>query len=74
MNYHTRRAAHVKRAATLKSAKRLRRQRAEIVAAYLHCCAKSKTRKRSVDKLMAERGFERVDYTGTIDNQWKVIS
>jgi DnaJ-domain-containing protein 1 len=54
----------------------LRRQdqaklRAEIENLLKHCQAKSKTRKRSVKALMAERGWERVSDAGPVEHQWK---
>lgn len=70
MSYRTERTAHLRRAVELRERKRLRRQRAVIHAALEHCRAKSKTRKRSVEKLMAERGYERADYIGPVERQW----
>lgn len=42
----------------------------ELLAALEHCKVKSKTRKRSVVKLMAERGWRRVSETGSVESQW----
>jgi hypothetical protein len=70
MSYQTDRIAHLARAARLKERKRLRKQRAEIHAALAHCRLRSRTRKRSVEKLMGERGWARAASTGPIERQW----
>lgn len=70
MSYRTRRTEHIAREAELRERKRLRRQRAEIHAALETCRARSRTRKRSVEKLMAERGYERGADTGPVEARW----
>ena len=43
---------------------------AELVADLAHCETKSKTRKRSVAKLMAEKGWTRAAASGPLAAQW----
>jgi hypothetical protein len=70
MSYRTDRINHLRRDAEQKAKKRLRKQRAELHAALEHCHSKSKTRKRSVEKLMAERGWVRTADAGHVEDQW----
>jgi hypothetical protein len=70
MSYRTDRMNHSRRAAEEKAKKRIRKQRAELHALLEHCHAKAKTRRRSVEKLMAERGWVRVANAGHVEAQW----